>query len=164
MDERPLFTSANTRSPGNWRLWLGFLMMPPVSALAAAVVFPVVSVRGDAAGAGVFAFLAAIAAVFVTAAGAVPAYLRLKRRGPITLFQTVCAGAALGNTPGALFAVMSAGFALMHVAAGTISQHLSPLSSLLLGTFRVIVLGTAVGSISAAVFWVFALKGSDLVE
>jgi hypothetical protein len=139
--------------------------MPLVSAIAAAVVFPVVSFRGaDAAGSGVFAFVTAIAAVFVTPAGAVPAFLALKRRGPITFSQTLWAGAALGNAPGALFALMSAFFAAAHVAAGTISQHVSPLSSLLAGALRVVLLGTAVGSISAAVFWLVGLRGTDLVE
>jgi hypothetical protein len=139
--------------------------MPLVSAIAAAVVFPVVSFRGaGVAGSGVFAFVAAIAAVFVTAAGAVPAFLALKRRGPITFSQTLCAGAALGNAPGALFAFMSAFFAVAHIAAGTISQHVSPLSSLLAGALRVVLLGTAVGSISAAVFWFVGLRGTDPVE
>ena len=167
MDGRSLLTSADeSHSPrNNARLWLGFLMMPPVSALGAAVVLPIVAPgEPGAGGSGVFAFVAAIAAVLVTPAGALPAFLVLKRRGPITLSQTLCAGAALGNAPGALFALMAALFAVAHIAAGSISQHMAPLSSLLTGALRVVVLGTAVGTISAAAFWLIAVRGTDLVE
>ena len=166
MDDRPIFTSAHSPSrAGVARLWLAFLLMPPASAAAAAAVFPLVALEGArSGGVGVFAFLAAVAAVVVVPAGAVPAFLTLKRRGRITLSQTLYAGAALGNAPGALFAVMTAFFALLHVVSGTISQHLAPLSSLLAGALRIVVLGTAVGTISAAVFWFVGLRGSDLAE
>ena len=166
MDDRPIFTSAHSHSRvGAGRLWLAFLLMPLVSAVAAAAVSPIVALGGaGSGGAGIFAFLAGVAAVVVVPAGAVPIFLTVKRRGRITLSQTLFAGAALGNAPGALLALMGAFFALLHVVGGTISQHLSPLTSLLVGALRIVVLGTAVGTISAAVFWFVGLRGTDLAE
>ena len=166
MDDRQLFTAlASPSGPNWWRVWLAFLLMPPVSAGAAAVVFPVLSLGGATnGGSGVFAFIAAIASVFVTVAGALPMFLSLKRRGPISFSRTLWAGAALGNAPGALYAILILLFTLVHIAAGTISQHLSTPASLLAGALRVAMLGTAVGTISAAVFWVIALRGTDLAD
>ena len=170
MDENPEDANRFMRrepgsSPGTARLWLAFLLMPPVSALAAAVVFPLLSVgQFQPEGVAPVAFAAAIAAVLVTLGGALPAFLTLKRRGAITLSQTLCAGAALGNAPNVAIAVGAIFFTLAHIAAGTISQHLSPPLGILTGAVRLLLLGTAVGIISAAVFWFIALRGTDLAD
>ena len=166
MDDRSLFTGADTPArPNRWRLLLAFFLMPPASALAAAAIFPVVwfGARGPDTVAPI-AFLAGVMAVFVVLAGALPAFLAARRRGPITFSQTVRAGAMLGNLPLALLAFMTALLTVAHIAAGTISQHLSPLGSLVAGALRVVVLGTAVGAISAALFWLVGVKGTILAE
>lgn len=166
MDDRSLFTGADTSArPNRWRLLLAFFLMPPTSALAAAAIFPVVSFGASGPDTvAPIAFLAGLAAVFVVLAGALPAFLSARRRGPITFSQTVRAGAMLGNLPLALVAFMSALLTVAHIAAGTISQHLSPLGSLVAGGLRVVLLGTAVGAISAALFWLVGLKGTILAE
>lgn len=164
MNDRPLFASAHSRArPSAWRIGLAFLLMPPVSALAAAAIFSILSPAGGGTDTWApFALMGGLASVVVVLVGALPAFLTLKRRAPITLRQTLWAGAALGNVPGALVAIFAALFALAHLAAGTISQHLSPLPALLASTVALLVAGSAVGTISAAVFWFVAVRGTDL--
>ena len=156
MNDRPLFTAFESGPPhAIGRLWLAFLIMPVVSALIA---------LGVSGGSGPVAILVGILAIFVTACGALPAFISLKQRGPLRLSQALWAGAALGNVPNALFAFMSALFALAHVANGTISDHLAPVPQLLFGALNVILLGTAVGAGSAAVFWFVGIRGTDWSE
>lgn len=155
MNDRQLFAAFDREPPCLGRVWLAFGLLPLVSAILGGLLW---------GGSGPVAILSGISAIFVTISGGLPAYLTLKRRGPISLSQTVWTGAALGNLPLALFAFMSALFALAHVAAGTISQHLVPISQLILSTVRLIVLGTILGGASAAVFWFVAIKDTDLSD
>lgn len=155
MNDRHLFTAFGPEPRCLGRIWLGFLIMPVVSGVLALLL------SGGSAG---VALIASVSAILVTIFGGVPAFLTLKGRGPISLSQTMWVGAALGNIPFALFALMSGLFALSHVAAGTLAEHLSPLTDLVLAAFRIILLGSAVGSLSAAVFWFVAVEGSDMSD
>lgn len=155
MSDRQLFTTPGPEPQCLGRIWLAFALMPLVSGLAGLLL---------SGGVAPVAFLASACAIFVTFAGGLPAFLTLKRRGPISLSQTMWVGAALGNLPSAVYAVMLALYSLVHLAAGTLFARLLPLPQLVASAVMLILFGSAVGAASAAVFWFVALKGTDLSD
>ena len=118
------------------RVFLGFLVQPFVAALCGFVIFLAVlddgrsfapsgsTLSGSIWAARAFAFAAGLLAFFVTPLAALPLFVWLRRRGPITLAKTLGSGAALGN--------------VLTVVAPT---------------FSALVVGTAVGMTCAAAFW-----------
>ena len=94
--QRPL-----SRPASAWRLGLAFLFMPPVSALAAAAIYPSFHLRLAAPILGSFALMRAASRRCSSSDGALPAFLALKRRGPITSRKR-CGRGRAGNVPGAL--------------------------------------------------------------
>ncbi len=121
------------------QIFLGFLVQPLVAALFGFVVFLVLmddgrnlapsnaTVSGSVWAARVFGLGTGIVAFFVTPLLALPLFVWMRRRGPITLKTTLTGGAALGN-------VLSV-----------------PLLFVL--TPGAVVFGTAVGVTCAAAFW-----------
>lgn len=133
------------------RVVFAFFLQPLVAALIAFALFPVIQYMLPGGGSPVdsmdaavsVAAGAALAAVFVVAFGAVPLFVWMARRGPITLRKTLLAGAALGNLPGVLVAV-----SLSLNPAAAASGPAGPA-----GLARAILLPSIVGTACAAVFW-----------
>jgi hypothetical protein len=67
----------------------------------------------------------------------------------------------LGNSF-AIYALALIPYALLHLAFGTLSQHLVPVSELLASTPLPLAIGSGIGMISAVVFWVLAIRGTDV--
>ena len=118
------------------RIFLGFLVQPLVAALCGFLAFLVLlddgqefapsnsSLSGSVWAARAFGLAAGIYAFFVAPLAALPLFVWLRRRGPITLATTLVSGAVLGN--------------LLTIIAATIAA---------------LVIGTAVGVTCAAAFW-----------
>ena len=138
------------------RVAIAFLLVPFVSAAIGFLLFPLVAfgIGGRPAdmldGAIAFGLGMGIASIFVTGFGAFPLLVWLLKRGPVTLFHTLVAGAALGNLPGALIVIrlLSLGHGWEEVFVGGRDWAL--------GAFRAVLFGSAIGLVSAAVFWVVA--------
>lgn len=163
MNDRPLFVAFDPEpTPSSFRLLLAFLCTPVVSALVGAVVMP--AMTGGSAPVAASALMGGIAGALVTLCGGVPAFWWLRRRGPISLAQTLCAGAALGNAPVALTLFGTGVYAVAHLAAGTISLHRLPVLEFLASVLGLLVMGTSLGTAAAAVFWFVAIRGTDLSQ
>lgn len=119
------------------RVFLGFLVQPLVAALFGFVTFPLLEAASrqaseaytdDMTGAAIAMGLGTgLVAFFVTPLLALPMFVFLRRRLPVTLRSTLVCGAVLGN-------VLS-------------------VPMLLMLTIRGVVFGTAVGVTCAAAFW-----------
>ena len=101
------------------RVLVGLVVQPFVAFAAAFVAFPALMYTGRAFGfygasvdsfqtARAVALAAALAAVFVSLAGALPMIAWLSRRGPLTLAKALIAGAFLGNAPSAVILLLVA--------------------------------------------------------
>ena len=105
------------------------------------------------------AMAAALMAVFVTIFGAVPLVLWLIRRGRVSLRQALIAGAALGNAPAAVLLVL---ILIHHIGRGTMPDNPGDVWYGARGAFRTITEGMFVGMGCAAVFWVLAIRGTEV--
>jgi hypothetical protein len=120
------------------RITLAFVVQPLVAAVVGFAAFPIVdswtpgvtTSPGQAALA--FGFATGLVAIFVVPLAALPLFVWLRRRGPITLATTLISGAVLGNV---LFVAGLMGGLPPHAPIGV------PL------------FGTAVGMTCAAAFW-----------
>ena len=155
------------------RLWLAFALLPVTNLLFGYALFPIFWWLGNRGSARVvdpasealaIGILCAVLALLVTICGGIPVLFWLRRRGPITLQQTLAAGILLGNTPLATYGFVSLMFALMHLLAGTLSEHLAPAAELVLATVRVVLLGSVMGLASALVVWVLGIRNTALVR
>ena len=134
---RPVAESPPLSHREEMRVFLGFLVQPLVAAVFGFVSFPLVEAASrqasggytdDMTGAAIaMALGTGLVAFFVTPLLALPLFVFLRRRWPVTLARTLVCGAVLGN-------VLS-------------------VPMLLMLTFRGVVFGTAVGVFCAAVFW-----------
>lgn len=118
------------------RVFLGFLVQPVVAALVGLVIFHIsgmgasamapsgAALSGPTRAALAFAFATGLVAFVITPVAALPLFVWLRRRGPITLAKTLVSGAVLGNV-------------LTVVAPAPVAM----------------VFGTAVGVTCAGVFW-----------
>ena len=102
---------------------------------------------------------AALMAVFVTIFGAVPLVAWLIRRGRVSLRQAVIAGAALGNAPVAILVLL---VFIHRIAGGAAPENQGALLYGVAGAFRTITEGMFVGMGCAAVFWVLAIRGTEV--
>jgi hypothetical protein len=137
------------------RVFLGFLVQPLVAALFGFVTFPIVEVTGRPLYGGftpdvgeaalAFGLGAGIVGLFVAVFAALPLFVWLRRRGPITLTKTLVSGALLGNALTVVVVVLA-----VLGRSGINAQ--SPTYGLL-GGIRVVVFGTATGVACAALFW-----------
>jgi len=155
------------------RLWLAFALLPVANSLFGYALFPIFWWLGGqgsarlvdpASGALAIGILSGVLALLVTICGGIPVLFWLRRRGPITLQQTLAAGVLLGNTPLAAYGFASLVFALMHLLAGTLSEHLAPPTGLVLATVRVVLLGSVLGLASALVVWTLGIRNTALVR
>jgi len=156
----PAITGAQALSPRHeMRVLAGFVAQPIVALLFGFVTFPIVEVTGrpfyggytpdKMVGAVAFglgtAFLGLMIAIFV----ALPLFVWLRRRGPITRTKTFVSGALLGNLPMITILVIAA------LRSATDGTEFSPVALTYgtLGAIRAIAFGTAAGLTCAAVFW-----------
>lgn len=138
------------------RVLAGLLVQPAVAGAAAFVLFPLLDYTNRALGlyfgqldyvraARSVALGAAVAAVFVTLLGALPAIAWLANR-PVTLSRTLTAGGVLGNAPAALLLLLIG----LHGNDGrTMYDALYGVA----GVLRTIAFGTLIGLACATVFW-----------
>ena len=156
------------------RLWLAFALLPVANLVFGYALFPIfrwladhgsarpVDPAGEALAIGI---LCGVLALLVTICGGIPVLFWLRRRGPITLQQTLAAGVLLGNTSRVCdLRVRLTVFALMHLLAGTLSEHLAPAAELVLATVRVVLLGSVLGLASALVVWILGIRNTALVR
>jgi hypothetical protein len=141
-------------------IFLGFLMQPLVAASCGFLIFLVVvdngqsfapsnsTLSGPVWAARAFGLAAGIYALFVTPLAALPLFVWLRHRGPITLGRTLISGAALGN-------LLTVPLFLMSIARGPSSN--SPVN-----VFGPIV-GAVLGVACAAAFWLIAGRGLQVV-
>ena len=155
------------------RLWLAFALLPVANLLFGYALFPIFWWLGGqgsarlvdpASGALAIGILSGVLALLVTICGGIPVLFWLRRRGPITLQQTLAAGVLLGNTPLAAYGFASLVFALMHLLAGTLSEHLASPTELVVATVRVVLLGSVLGLASALVVWTLGIRNTALVR
>jgi hypothetical protein len=98
-----------------------------------------------------------ILAGLVTIAGALPAVLWLAERGPLPLSRLLLLGAALGNAPLALIVV---GATVVNLIAGTPERGRE--LHAVTGTIVRVTIGVFCGTAGAAMFWLVAVRGSEL--
>ena len=100
-----------------------------------------------------------LVAVLVTVFGAVPLVMWLLRRGPLALSRVLLAGAILGIAPLAIGILVMLGASL---ARGTMPEHVGDAWYGWEGMIRTTTVGLFVGVTSAAVFWLVAVRGTEL--
>src|SRR5262245_46766089 len=125
------------------RVLVGLAVQPFVAFAAASVVFP-----------GPVALGAAVAAIFVVIAGALPAIAWLSRRGPITLGKALISGALLGNLPIVVVRLLSA--LTDHLRVGETGSGVGALVTLRAAGF-----GAFVGMACAFLFWLIVRPAHD---
>jgi hypothetical protein len=152
------------------RIVAAFAVVPAVVFVVARLGYPIVWYMSGHGGqvispsdpATSFAGVTAIIGVLVTLFGAVPAFVWMKKRGPLSLSRTIGAGIVLGNCPTVVIAIGGFYFTLLHIVGGTISLHLSPPLDVIAGFLRISVIGSVLGAISAVVFWMVGVRGADV--
>ena len=130
----------------------GLLVQPVVAAALAFATFPILEVTGrgyvgvtdDMFGAAIAVAAGAAFLAFVVAfAGALPLFLWLAKRGPISLKQALLCGIALGNAPVLPFLLTGTTYGIE-------------------GTIRAIAFAALHGAAGALVFWAMAIRGTSL--
>jgi hypothetical protein len=152
------------------RILAAFTTVPIVVFVVTRVAWPIVWYMSGNSGqiispsdpATSFAALTAFVGVLVTLFGAMPVFVWMKKRGPVSLWRTIGAGIVLGNTPMVAIAIGALYFTVLHIIGGTISQHLSPPMDVIAGFVRLSVIGSVLGGISACVFWLTGVRGTDI--
>jgi hypothetical protein len=148
------------------RLLAAFAVVPPAAVLITLVTYDVLWYGGmlpDGApidsldSAASLGMGVGMLAVLMTALGAVPAVVWLKRRRPLSLRTLLLLGAALGNVP---FAIIILGIVVVHLVSGTLSMDVGRNWYGLQGAVVRTVLGLVCGMGSAAVFWAVAVRGT----
>jgi hypothetical protein len=138
------------------RVFLAFLVQPLVAALFGFVTFPIVEftdrqIRGgystDLTQAAIaFALGTGLVGFFVAPLAALPLFVWLRRRGPLTRAKTLVSGALLGNLPVVILLVLP--------QVGWPGTHGQPLSyGLVVSAIRALVFGAAIGVTCAGAFW-----------
>lgn len=154
------------------RLVAGFALMPLVAAVFVFIAFAVLWSFTDSAAIGArlrdpigsavsMGMAAGLVGVFVTVLGAVPALVWLLHRGPISFAHVMIAGAAFGNLPFAVGVILMLASSMTR---GTMPPHVGDLWYGIQGALQTIGVGLFSGMSSAAVFWLVALEGSELVR
>ena len=160
MDVRPPLTRSVKR-----RMVAGFLAVPPAIGLAVFVGFLALHWlallpygASDPAGAATSLGLAVgILAFLVTVAGALPGVRWLAGRGRLPLRKLLLLGAVLGNMPLILIIVIAT---TVNLVAGTPERARALYG--LAGNLARVAIGLGCGTLGAAVFWVIAIRGSEL--
>ena len=153
----------------NARIVAAFAVVPVVVFFVAYLGHPIVwymsghpgQLTGPTDPAVSFATLTTFFGLLTTVFGAVPAFVWMKQRGPVSLSRALGAGIVLGNGPVVAIALGALYFTLLHIIGGTISQHLSPPLDVIAGFARLSVIGSVLGAISAFVFWLIGVRGTD---
>jgi hypothetical protein len=141
------------------RVIAALAVQPFVTGFLAFSTFPIIDYTGGALYGGrsadlldaaiSFAIGAAFAGFLITWLGAAPAFVWLRRRGPITRTKVFLSGAILGNVPAVLI--------VLSLAASRSSRGQIPDLDALMhgpaGAIRAIAFGSFIGVASAAVFW-----------
>ena len=152
------------------RIVAAFAVVPAVVFVVARLGYPIVwyisghrgQIISPSDPATSFAGVTTIIGLLVTLFGAVPAFVWMKKRWPVSLLRTIVAGVVLGNCPMVAIAIGALYFTLLHIAGGTISQHLSPPLDVIAGFVRLSAIGSVLGAISAFVFWMVGVRGADV--
>ena len=142
----------------NLRLLLGFLAQPLVAALCGFVAFLVLlddgqafapsdsTVSGSIWAARAFAIATGFVAFFVTPLAALPLFVWMRSRGPVTLKKTLISGALLGN-------LLPVAMVLLSAVGGPGTRPGIPIGA--------VMVGTAVGVTCAGTFWWIAGRHLD---
>ena len=155
---------------------VGIIVQPFVAALFGFVTWPIVAAirlsphakfAGTTLGnAFAVAVQLGVVAFLVAFCAALPLFLWLTRRGPITFSKTLISGALLGNLPVAFVLLLIALRALLLVAfpalGGPPPPTPIPLDEPFVGKILLPLFPTAIGVTCAAVFW--RIVGPDLEE
>jgi hypothetical protein len=157
-------------TPSKLRLGTGFLVTPLVAGVIAFLTFwgqsfvrinlfpgtpysdPVDAAAGFAAGVTVIAFIATFAAV-------VPLVVSMMRSGPLVFTRVLFVGAIVGQAP---FVLIVGGILVVQTVNGTLSAAVGRLWYGVFGTVRAIALGSFIGIPTAVVFWLIAIRGTEL--
>jgi hypothetical protein len=152
---RPLTEAPPMSHRQEMRVFVAFLVQPLVAALCGFLAFPIVEVTGRPLYGGyatdvgeaalAFGLGTGLVGLFVALLAALPLFVWLRRRGPITLKKTLISGALLGN-------VLTVVVVVLAVLGRPGINAQSPTYGLF-GGIRAVVFGTAVGMTCAAVFW-----------
>ena len=145
---------------------VGLIVQPLVAALFAFVTWPIVEATrlpphakftGSTLGHAIaVAVQLGVIGFFVAFCAALPLFLWLRRRGPITPGKTLVGGALLGNLPVAFVLLLVALRALLLVAFPVLGGPPSPTTPMdepFVGMIVTTVYPTAIGVTCAAVFW-----------
>jgi len=101
-----------------------------------------------------------ILATVITCIGVIPGVVWLKARGTPSLSRFLALGAVLGNVP---FAIIIIGIVVVHVASGTLSPDIGQYWEGWSGAGVRTAMGLTCGIGSAAVFWVIAVRGAQVL-
>ena len=153
-----------------FRLLAGFAAVPPTAGLVAFAAYLALFYAGSGPAAGVtpaaphataasLALGVALVALLVTVFGAVPGVSWLTRRGPLSLRSLLVLGAGLGDLP---FAIIVLSALVARLAGGASSADITGLWQGARGATLRLAIGAAVGAASAAMFWLVAVRGTDL--
>ena len=162
-------TDAPALSPREQRwVLVGLIVQPVVAALFGFVTWPIVEAtrlpphgkftRDTTGMALAVAFNMGVIGFFVAFCAALPLFLWLRSRGPITARKTLVSGALLAHLPNAFVLLLVAVRALLLVAFPALAGPPAPqtphtLTADALGLIRGTVFCTAIGVTCAAVFW-----------
>ncbi len=144
------------------RVLAGFVVQPFAAAVLGFLTFPLLKLTdprrpglsttdNDMRNAVAVAFGVALAAVFVTTFGAVPAAAWCVKRGRLAFAQIVGWGAVLGNLP---FVVI---VGLASITGNVTNEFWDPFLLV-----RALAFGVLFGVVGAAVFWLIAVRGTPL--
>ena len=149
------------------RLLLGFAILPPAAALVMFATCLVLWGVGAWALEGTPSFDVAVSqgiavgilAASATVLGAVPAVAWLIHRGELSFRNVVLLGVIVGNAP---FAIIVISILATQFVRGTLSFDVGQLWFGWYGLVRAIVLGVCFGTTLAMLWWVVAVRGSEL--
>jgi hypothetical protein len=165
----PNVTEAPALSPRQQRwVLVGLIVQPVVAALFGFVTWPILEVtrlpphakftRDTLGNSVAVAFHMFFVGFFVAFCAALPLFLWLRSRGPITFRKTLVSGALLGNLPIAFVLLLTALRALLLVAFPALggpppTPTPMPMVDPFVGMTLAAVYPTAIGLTCAAVFW-----------
>lgn len=154
-----------------YRLVAGFAALPPAMALVSFLGYLAIGPQGRSVLAGgvpiadpvtpalQLAFFVGIIGLALTLGGALPSVLWLMKRGQLRLSRLLVLGTLIGNVPFALIVVVAV---LASLVNGNFSASVARLWYGAEGALRFVLIGTIHGAVAAFVFWLVAVRGSEL--